>query len=72
MDMQMVYGFVTKHESLEHMIEKREKELATEIAMRTNNKMTLENQQDSMGRIEKAIAQKTNEIKSEMPKYLWD
>ena len=72
MDMQMVYGFVSKHESLEHMIEKREKELATEIAMRTNNKMTLENQQDSMGRIEKAIAQKTNEIKSEMPKYLWD
>ncbi len=72
MDMQLVYGFVSKHESLEQMIEKRAKELATEIVMRTNNTMTLEDQQNSKERIEKAIAQKTNEIKSEMPKYLWD
>ncbi|MCI4443147.1 MAG: mobile mystery protein A, partial [Lentimicrobium sp.] len=72
MDMQLVYGFVSKHESLEQMIEKRAKELATEIVMRTNNTMTLEDQQNSVARIEKAIAQKTIEIKSEMPKYLWD
>ncbi len=72
MDMQLVYGFVSKHESLEQMIEKRAKELATEIVMRTNNTMTLEDQQNSKERIEKAIEQKTNEIKSEMPKYLWD
>jgi predicted DNA-binding mobile mystery protein A len=72
MDMQLVYGFVSKHKSLEQMIEKRAKELATEIVMRTNNTMTLEDQQNSKERIEKAIAQKTNEIKSEMPKYLWD
>ena len=72
MDMQLVYGFVSKHESLKQMIEKRAKELATEIVMRTNNTMTLEDQQNSKERIEEAIAQKTNEIKSEMPKYLWD
>ena len=72
MDMQLVYGFVSKHESLEQMIEKRAKEIATEIVMRTNNTMTLEDQQNSKERIEEAIAQKTNEIKSEMPKYLWD
>jgi predicted DNA-binding mobile mystery protein A len=72
MDMQLVYGFVSKHESLEQMIEKRAQELATEIVMRTNNTMTLEDQQNSKERIEKAVAQKTNEIKSEMPKYLWD
>ena len=72
MDMQLVYGFVSKHQSLEQMIEKRAKELATEIVMRTNNTMTLEDQQNSAERIEKAIAQKTTEIKSEMPKYLWD
>tara|TARA_B110000503_G_C7121042_1_gene402547 strand:+ start:194 stop:658 length:465 start_codon:yes stop_codon:yes gene_type:complete len=72
MDMQLVYGFVSKHESLEQMIEKRAKELATEIVMRTNNTMTLEDQQNSTERIGKAITQKTNEIKSEMPKYLWD
>jgi len=72
MDMQLVYGFVSKHKSLEQMIEKRAKQLATEIVMRTNNTMTLEDQQNSKERIEEAIAQKTNEIKSEMPKYLWD
>jgi predicted DNA-binding mobile mystery protein A len=72
MDMQLVYGFVSKHESLEQMIEKRAKELATEIVMRTNNTMTLEDQQNSKERIEQAIAQKTAEIKDEMPKYLWD
>lgn len=72
MDMQLVYGFVSRHESLEEMIEKRANELATEIVIRTNNTMTLEDQQNSKERIEKAIVQKTNEIKSEMPKYLWD
>ena len=72
LDMQLVYGFVSKHESLEQMIEKRAKELATEIVMRTNNTMTLEDQQNSKERIAQAIAQKTAEIKFEMPKYLWD
>lgn len=72
MDMQLVYGFASKHESLEQMIEKQAKALAIEIVMRTNNTMTLEDQQNSKERIEKAISQKTMAIKYEMPKYLWD
>jgi predicted DNA-binding mobile mystery protein A len=72
MDMRLVYGFVSKHESLEQMIEKRANELAVEIVMRTHTTMTLEDQQNSNERIQKAIAQKTEEIKYEMPKYLWD
>ena len=72
MDMKLVYGFVSEHESLEQMIEKRAKELATEIVMRTNATMTLEDQQNSKDRIEQAVAQKTAEIKFEMPKILWD
>ena len=40
LDMQLVYGFVSKHESLEQMVEKR----ANEIVMRTNSTMTLEDQ----------------------------
>jgi predicted DNA-binding mobile mystery protein A len=72
LDMQFVYGFVSKHDSLESMIEKRAKQLAIEIVMRTNNTMALEDQQNSKERIEQAIAQKTSEIKREMPKYLWD
>jgi predicted DNA-binding mobile mystery protein A len=72
LDMKLVYGFVSKHESLEKMIEQRAKEVAIEIVMRTHITMTLEDQQNSKERIEQAIAQKTAEIKFEIPKYLWD
>ncbi|WP_291111999.1 MULTISPECIES: mobile mystery protein A [unclassified Flavobacterium] len=72
LDMKLVYGFVSKHESLDKMIEKRAQEIAREIVLRTNNSMILEDQQNSADRIKKAIEQKTAEIKTEMPKYLWD
>ena len=52
---------------LDLAIEKRAKELATEIVMRTHATMTLEDQQNSKERIEQAIALKTAEIKFEMP-----
>jgi len=72
MDMNLVYGFVSKHDSLEQMIEKRAKEIATEIVMRTNATMTLEDQQNSKERIEQAIEKKTAEIKFQIPRYLWN
>lgn len=72
LDMRFVYGFIPKDGSIEQMIEKRAKEIATEIVSRTNTTMTLEDQQNSKERIKKAIDQKTEEIKYEMPKYLWD
>lgn len=72
LDMQLVYGFVSKHESLEQMIEKRALEMAKEIVGRTHVTMTLEDEQNSYERIQKATAQKATEIKYEMPKYLWD
>ncbi len=72
LDMQLVYGFVSKHGSLEQMIEKRAQEIAQEIVGRTNVTMTLEDQQNSNERLATAITQKKEEIKYEMPKYLWD
>jgi|SRR5690554_175964 len=72
LDMRLVYGFIPKEGSIEQMIEKRAKEIATEIVSRTNTTMTLEDQQNSKERIKKAIEQKAEEIKYEMPKYLWD
>lgn len=72
LDMRLVYGFIPKQGSIEQMIEERAKEIATEIVSRTNTTMTLEDQQNSKERIKKAIEQKTEEIKYEMPKYLWD
>jgi len=72
LDMKLVYGFVSKHESLEAMIEKRAFEIAQEIVLRSHNSMKLEAQENSEERIRKAIEQKAFEIKIQLPKYLWD
>ena len=72
LDMRLVYGFIPKDGSIEKMIEKKAREIAIEIVGRTHITMTLEDQQNSNQRIKKAIEQKTEEIKYEMPRYLWD
>ena len=71
LDMQLVYGFVPNDGSLELLIERKAKELATQIVMRTSNTMKLEDQENTKQRIEKAIHERTISIKSEMPKTLW-
>ena len=72
LDMQLVYGFVPNDGSLEALIEKRAHELATKIVERTSNTMKLEDQENTKQRIESAIKERTEEIKREMPKILWD
>ena len=72
LDMQLVYGFVPNDGSLDALIEKRATELATKIVLRTSNTMKLEDQGNTNKRIEKAIKERTEEIKKEMPKILWD
>ena len=72
LDMKLVYGFVPKGESIEKMIDKRAKEVAREIVLRTSNTMKLEDQENSTERIDKSIKSKAEEIKNKMPKYLWD
>jgi hypothetical protein len=70
--MKFVYGFIPENESLKHMIEERAYELAKEIVLRTSNNMRLEDQENSEARIKKSINEKTEEIISKMPRYLWD
>jgi predicted DNA-binding mobile mystery protein A len=72
LDLKLVYGFIPLQESLEELINKRATELAKEIVNRTSISMKLEDQENSPKRIQKAITEKSNEIKLEMPKYLWD
>lgn len=72
LDMDLVYGFVPKDGSLDAMIDRKAKELATQIVMRTSNSMKLEDQGNSQKRIEKAIKERAAEIKNDMPKILWD
>ena len=72
LDMQLVYGFVPNDGSLDALIEKRATELATKIVLRTSNTMKLEDQGNTNKRIGKAIKERAEEIKNEMPKILWD
>lgn len=72
LDMQFVYGFIPNDGSLEALIDRKAKELATQIVLRTSNTMKLEDQENSKKRIEKAIAERAVTIKNEMPKSLWN
>jgi len=72
LDMQLVYGLVPVDGSMEKLIERKAKELATEIVMRTSNSMRLEDQENNLERIQKAIEERTSLLKNEMPKSLWD
>lgn len=72
LNMRFIYGFVPLNHSLEAMIEKQANLVARKIVMRTDNTMKLEDQQVAYERIEKSVKELTEEIKKEMPRYLWD
>jgi len=65
LDMDLVYGFISRHNSLEAMIEERAREIAEELILKAS-------QESSDKEIKKAIDQKTYELVSKMPSYLWD
>lgn len=72
LNLKFVYGFVPNDQSIEKMIEKRAVELATLIVMRTSHTMSLEDQKNSDERLQKAIKDRTEQIKNQLPKFLWD
>ena len=72
LDMDLVYGFISRHNSLEDMIEERAREIAEEVVLKTRQAMELNNPGKSENDIKKAIQQKTYEISSKMPSNLWD
>ena len=72
LNLDLVYGFVPRDGSLEKMIERRAYEVAKEIVMRTSHTMKLEDQENTEERLQKAIKDRAEKIKNELPKYLWD
>ena len=72
LEMDLVYGFISRHNSLEDMIEERAREIAEEVVLKTRQAMELNNPGKSENDIKKAIQQKTYEISSKMPSNLWD
>lgn len=72
LNMRLVYGFVPRDGSFEEMLEKQALLVARKIVKRTDNTMKLEDQQVSKERVERAVRELADEIKREMPRYLWD
>ena len=72
LDMKLIYGLVPKDGSIDALIERKARELAKQIVLRTSNTMRLEDQENSEERIRKAIEERTTAMKNELPKILWD
>lgn len=72
MDLQLIYVLIPKDGTLELLIDRKARELATEIVKRTSHTMKLEAQENSAERIKEAIAERTNHIKNESLKILWN
>lgn len=72
LDMEFVYAFIPRDGSLKKLIEKRANQVAKEIVMRTSHTMKLEDQENTEERLKKAIKDRAEKIKNELPKYLWD
>lgn len=72
MDMQLVYGFVPIDGTIEALIERKAKLMATQIVLRTSQSMKLEDQENNRTRIEQSIKDRTTKLINEMPKILWD
>ena len=72
LDMDLVYGFISRHNNLEDMIENRAREIAEEVVLRTSKSMNSVNKKNFENEVKKEILQKTYEISSKMPSYLWD
>ncbi|MGD1008072.1 MAG: mobile mystery protein A [Ignavibacteriaceae bacterium] len=70
--MELVYYLVPQKESIREMVDDQAIQKAKEIVLRTSHSMLLEDQKNSEARIQTAIKEKAEEIKREMPKYLWD
>ena len=72
LEMDLVYGFISRHNSLEDMIEERAREIAEELVLKTRQTVQIDNSRQTENDIKKAIQQKTFEISSKMPSNLWD
>ncbi len=72
LNMRLVYGFVPMDRSIRKSIDKRAKEVASQIVLRTSHNMKLEDQGTTKAQVKKAIKMQADKIITSMPKSLWD
>lgn len=72
LDLRLVYALVPKDGSLEKMIERQARRMAKEIVLKTSHTMHLEDQGIDKEALAEAIERRTEKLKTELPKALWD
>ncbi|MFZ0473111.1 MAG: mobile mystery protein A [Bacteroidales bacterium] len=72
LNMRLVYGFVPMDRSIRKSINKRAREVASQIVMRSSHNMKLEDQGTTKAQVKKAIKMQADKIITSMPKSLWD
>jgi predicted DNA-binding mobile mystery protein A len=72
LDMKLVYGLVPNEGTIDKMLDKQAYKVAKKIVLRSSQSMKLEDQGVNKERLEKAVREMAEEIKREMPRYLWD
>jgi predicted DNA-binding mobile mystery protein A len=72
LDMELVYAIVPRNKTLKQIVDEKAEEKAKEIVKRTSNTMTLEDQKLKEHKLMAFVMDKKEELKNEMPKFLWD
>mgnify|MGYP000846811581 FL=1 len=72
LNMKLVYGFVPVDGNIDQLIERKARELATKIVLRTHQHMLLENQGVGDKQIENSIRNMTQQLKQELNRSIWD
>jgi predicted DNA-binding mobile mystery protein A len=72
LDMKFVYGFIPVDGSIDSLIDRKARNLAEKIILRTNHNMMLENQEIDKTTLSNAIEDLSNEIKAELKRAIWD
>lgn len=72
LEMKFVYGFVPFDGSIDSLLDRKSRNLAEKIVIRTNHNMMLEDQEIEKGNLKSAIEDLSREIKIELKKKIWD
>jgi len=71
-DMKFVYGFMPNDGSIDSLLDRKSRNLAEKIILRTNHNMMLENQEINKTNLKNAIEDLSKEIKIELKRAIWD
>ena len=72
LDMELIYAIVPRNQTLKQIVDQKADQKAKEIVKRTHASMTLEDQELKSSKLMGLVMEKKEELKNEMPKFLWD